>query len=164
MRLLLSSLVIFLATLALFILWRPYKSAQASSFHRKPVIVLDDEPPKRLGTPVIQPGRTDKESRPKPAGDRGSRTEASWYDTRPTYCYKPGRTRVPPTELWVAHKTLPCGTLVEVSGPKGTLVLPVYDRGPYIPGRELDLSAKAFQVIVGPLSQGVGTVNWRVLG
>lgn len=123
--------------------------------------VEETEPP-HLGRLLTLPPPADTKVRQRTSRDRGT-TRASWYDTRPTYCYKPGRTRVPPTELWVAHKTLPCGTLIEVSGPKGALVLPVYDRGPYVPGRELDISAEAFKLIVGPLSQGVGTVTYRVM-
>jgi len=42
--------------------------------------------------------------------------------------------------IGVAHKTLPCGTLVTVRYRGRTVVAPVIDRGPYIAGREFDLS------------------------
>jgi len=47
-----------------------------------------------------------------------------------------------PETVGVAHRTLPCGTRVELTGPAGiTLVVPVIDRGPYVAGRSLDLSS-----------------------
>ncbi|HET8568723.1 MAG TPA: septal ring lytic transglycosylase RlpA family protein [Candidatus Limnocylindria bacterium] len=45
-----------------------------------------------------------------------------------------------PEIMGVAHKTLPCGTLVEIAFRDRAVVVPVIDRGPFIPGRELDLS------------------------
>lgn len=92
-------------------------------------------------------------------------TEASWYDYPPSNCYDKGkRTRVPQDiQIWVAHKTLPCGTLLEISGSVGTLTVPIFDRGPYIKGRDLDLSAEAFKRIAGPLSRGVARVSFRVV-
>lgn len=42
--------------------------------------------------------------------------------------------------LGVAHRTLPCGTLVTLSYGPRTLTVPVIDRGPYVAGRTLDLS------------------------
>jgi rare lipoprotein A (peptidoglycan hydrolase) len=43
----------------------------------------------------------------------------------------------------VAHKTLPCGTLVEVSYRGRSLVVPVVDRGPYAKGMTWDLTSAA---------------------
>jgi hypothetical protein len=42
----------------------------------------------------------------------------------------------------VAHKTLPCGTLVTFKNPANgrTLTVPVVDRGPYVAGRQWDLT------------------------
>lgn len=44
--------------------------------------------------------------------------------------------------LGVAHKTLPCGTKVTFKNPKNgiTITVPVIDRGPYVKGRQWDLS------------------------
>jgi hypothetical protein len=44
------------------------------------------------------------------------------------------------TVVGVASRTLPCGTLVAVSYAGRTIVAPVIDRGPYVPGRLWDLS------------------------
>lgn len=41
----------------------------------------------------------------------------------------------------VAHRSLPCGTLVTLSYGGATVTVPVIDRGPYIDGRTFDLSA-----------------------
>lgn len=45
-----------------------------------------------------------------------------------------------PEILGVAHKTLPCGTLLTLTYGSRVLTVPVIDRGPYIAGRTLDLS------------------------
>ena len=45
-----------------------------------------------------------------------------------------------PEILGVAHKTLPCGTLLSLSYGSRVLTVPVIDRGPYVAGRTLDLS------------------------
>jgi hypothetical protein len=40
----------------------------------------------------------------------------------------------------IAHKTLPCGTMTQITYKGQTISAPVIDRGPYIAGREVDLS------------------------
>jgi rare lipoprotein A len=42
--------------------------------------------------------------------------------------------------LGVANKTLPCGTLVTLRYGGRTVRVPVIDRGPFVPGREFDLT------------------------
>lgn len=49
--------------------------------------------------------------------------------------------------LGVAHKTLPCGTLVEVSYAGRSISVPVVDRGPYVRGVTLDLTQAAAQAL-----------------
>ena len=44
------------------------------------------------------------------------------------------------TMLGVANKTLPCGTLVTLRYGDRTVRVPVIDRGPYVEGREFDLT------------------------
>jgi hypothetical protein len=64
------------------------------------------------------------------------------------------------TLLGVANRTLPCGTRVEFRNPKNgrTITVTVVDRGPYVAGREWDLTHGACDVIdhcwTGPL-------DWR---
>jgi hypothetical protein len=46
-------------------------------------------------------------------------------------------------DTWgVAHKTLPCGTMLVLTHGARTITVPVVDRGPYVAGRELDLSPR----------------------
>ena len=46
-------------------------------------------------------------------------------------------------DTWgVAHKTLPCGTMLVLTHGPNTITVPVVDRGPYIAGREIDLSPR----------------------
>ena len=59
--------------------------------------------------------------------------------------------------LTAAHKTLPFGTKLRVCF-KSCAVVRVTDRGPYIHGRELDLSKGAADAI-GLTASGVGRVN-----
>jgi rare lipoprotein A (peptidoglycan hydrolase) len=49
------------------------------------------------------------------------------------------------TIMGVAHRTLPCGTLVTFRNPANgrTITVPVIDRGPYVAGRDWDLSGAA---------------------
>jgi rare lipoprotein A len=62
---------------------------------------------------------------------------ASWYGGGgPLAC---GGT-LTDSRLGVAHKTLPCGTLVLLHLGNRTLQVPVIDRGPYVAGRDYDLT------------------------
>jgi len=47
--------------------------------------------------------------------------------------------------LGVAHKTLPCGTMVSLRRGKRSVRVPVVDRGPFVGGREYDLTAATAQ-------------------
>ena len=50
-----------------------------------------------------------------------------------------------PGRLGVAHKTLPCGTKVTLRHDGRSVRVPVIDRGPYVAGREYDLTAATAQ-------------------
>lgn len=52
-----------------------------------------------------------------------------------------------PTTLGVAHRSLPCGTLVEVYNHGATITVPVIDRGPFRKGTTWDLTQAAAQAI-----------------
>jgi hypothetical protein len=46
-------------------------------------------------------------------------------------------------DTWgVAHKTLPCGTMLILTHGANTITVPVVDRGPYVAGREIDMSPR----------------------
>lgn len=69
----------------------------------------------------------------------------SWYG--PTFYGKRTACGLAMTQdlLGVAHRTLPCGTLVTFRNPANgrSLTLPVVDRGPYVYGRDWDLTGGA---------------------
>jgi rare lipoprotein A (peptidoglycan hydrolase) len=46
-----------------------------------------------------------------------------------------------PGTLGVAHKTLPCGSRVKFRYRRRTVTVRVVDRGPYVAGRDFDLTA-----------------------
>jgi rare lipoprotein A len=52
-----------------------------------------------------------------------------------------------PAVVGVAHRTLPCGTLVRVSWHGHALTVPVVDRGPYAHGADWDLTAGAARAL-----------------
>jgi len=67
-----------------------------------------------------------------------------------------------PAVVGVAHRTLPCGTLVKVSYGGHTLVVPVLDRGPYSHiGADWDLTAGAATALGISDTVRIGT---RVVG
>jgi rare lipoprotein A len=61
--------------------------------------------------------------------------------------------------LSTAHRTLPFGTRLRVTNPSNgkSVVVRVNDRGPFVGGRDLDLSYGAFSSIASP-GQGVTRV------
>jgi hypothetical protein len=91
------------------------------------------------------------EPTPQPAAASGSVVTVSWYG--------PGfyENRLPcwqwlaanglpiqflPETWGVAHKSLPCGTMVTLTHGATSVTVPVVDRGPYVAGREFDLSPR----------------------
>lgn len=94
----------------------------------------------RAATPVPTPVPT---KAPAPAAAYGSATvvTASWYGPgfygNGTACGQVYSSTI----QGVAHKTLPCGTAVTLRYGGTTVTVPVIDRGPYVAGREFDLSA-----------------------
>ncbi len=83
------------------------------------------------------------------------KSRASWYGPglfgNKTAC---GQT-LTPRMVGVAHKTLPCGTMVTFHYGDESIDAPVIDRGPFVGGREWDLTAAAAQQLD---FEGVGTV------
>jgi cell wall-associated NlpC family hydrolase len=67
-----------------------------------------------------------------------------------------------PDALTAAHKTLPFGTQLEVSYGGRSVRVTVTDRGPYVAGRDLDLSLAAARKL-GMLSRGVAPVRVRIV-
>jgi hypothetical protein len=86
-----------------------------------------------------------------PAAASGSVVTVSWYG--PGFfenrlpCWQWLKAQGLPIQFlpdtWgVAHKSLPCGTMVTLTHGANTVTVPVVDRGPYIAGREFDLSPR----------------------
>lgn len=85
---------------------------------------------------------------------------ASWYgpgfDGKPTACGQP-------YDMWAytaAHKTLPLGTYVKVTdlGNGRSVIAKITDRGPFVPGRIIDLSARCAKTL-GCLGKGLARVK-----
>lgn len=74
--------------------------------------------------------------------------ESTWYDP-------------PWSGLTAAHKTLPIGTMVTVTNLANgqSVLVRINDRGPYAPGRIIDLSPEAFSVIS---DLGFGVLDVRI--
>ena len=69
-----------------------------------------------------------------------------------------------PGQLTAAHRTLPFGTVLDVTNPKTkqTVRVRVNDRGPFIGGRVIDLSYAAAQKI-GLIEPGIGEVQMAIV-
>ena len=69
------------------------------------------------------------------------------------------------TKLTAAHKSLPFGTKVRVTNEANgkSVVVEVTDRGPFVRGREIDLSRKAFYTIASSSGMGYIKVTLEVL-
>ena len=70
---------------------------------------------------------------------------ATWYDSTGsrTSC----GVRLRKSTIGLAHRTLPCGTRVEIIWKGRTLTVPVIDRGPYGPGLHYDLTIAAARIL-----------------
>jgi rare lipoprotein A len=95
---------------------------------------------------------------------------ATFYSSRLAGRRTASGERYDPEALTAAHKTLPLGTLVRVTridaagAPLSpSVVVRVNDRGPYAPGRILDLSLAAARRL-GMLRAGVVRVRVEVIG
>lgn len=77
---------------------------------------------------------------PAAAAPAGTTVIASWYGPgfygNRTACGQP----YTPEIVGVAHRTLHCGTMLELEFRGRVVTVPVIDRGPFIAGRTLDLS------------------------
>lgn len=62
-------------------------------------------------------------------------------------------------QLGVAHKTAPCGTLITFTYAGRSLTVPVIDRGPYVAGREWDLTGATAAALGFP---GLGPIEWSL--
>ena len=87
---------------------------------------------------------------------------ASWYGEK----YR-GRTTASgsvfnPDELTAAHRSLPFGTVVRCTLGSRSVDVVITDRGPFVEGRELDLSKAAFEKL-SHTDAGLINVDWEVI-
>lgn len=70
-----------------------------------------------------------------------------------------------PNKFTVAHKTLPFGTLVRFTNleTNAKLIARVNDRGPFVRGREFDMTVKCASVL-GVKKNGVAILKIEILG
>ena len=87
------------------------------------------------------------------------RAGASWYGPglygNKTACGQTLRA----TTIGVAHRNLPCGTMVKFVYHGQAVIAPVIDRGPYVKGRAWDLTAATSEALE---FEGVGMVRYAV--
>jgi rare lipoprotein A len=106
----------------------------------------------------------------RPSAARSRQAAAGWESCGRASWYAMGsRTangeRFAPSGLTAAHRTMPFGTrlvVTEVSS-KRSVTVRVNDRGPFIPGRILDLSRGAAQSL-GVVDRGVADICMKVTG
>jgi rare lipoprotein A len=81
---------------------------------------------------------------------------ASWYGPKFHGKTTANGERFDQMALTAAHKKLKFGTLLRITNPKNdkSVIVRINDRGPYIPGRQLDLSKAAAQKL-GMIKKGV---------
>lgn len=122
----------------------------------------------QLAVPVIPDHAVDISTIEPPSGpaiqeDLG-RGVASYYGRRFNGRLTANGERFDMTALTAAHKTLPFGSRVRVTNPRNgrTVVVRINDRGPYVRGREIDLSRAAAEEI-GMIRSGHATVELELL-
>jgi rare lipoprotein A len=89
---------------------------------------------------------------------------ASWYGNQEQGRLTASGQRFDPHKLTAAHRTLPLDTKVKVTNLENgkSVEVKVNDRGPYIPGRVLDLSTEAAKLL-GMEKEGLALVRIEVL-
>lgn len=115
---------------------------------------LRNEPPQARPSGAPKPAKAESVSRNPWRKD----PEISWYGPgfigNGTAC---GQT-LTRTLLGVAHRSLPCGTLITFKYGGRTLTVPVVDRGPYVSGRIFDLTYGACKKLD---HCHTGPIQWR---
>lgn len=93
-------------------------------------------------------------------------TKASWYSIETNSPKNSTETAsgipLDDNELTAAHKTLPFGSLVIVSHDGKSVLVKITDRGPFVDGRDLDLTIYAFKQL-DDLVKGVIDVEFEVI-
>lgn len=77
------------------------------------------------------------------SGHRQHGVASVYNEGTKTACGKP----LDPRALTAAHRTLPCGTMVRVTRGDRSVVVKITDRGPFVPGRIIDLTPAAARAL-----------------
>jgi rare lipoprotein A len=104
---------------------------------------------------------------PPPQGNAPTYTEtgtASWYGAAHAGNRTASGARFNPAKATAAHPSLPFNTVVRVINAENgrSVKVVINDRGPYVKGRIIDLSAKAAQLL-GIKKHGVAPVTIEVM-
>ena len=97
---------------------------------------------------------------PKEAQKRKSKV--SWYGEKYRGRLMANGNPFNPDALTVAHRVLPFGTKVRFQHGPNVVVATVTDRGPFIKGREFDLSKATFAALA-QVEAGLITPKWEVV-
>jgi len=135
---------------------KPERKEMRGSGVQQAVAVEEPLPVQKRSTP---PTRTKQNTRVASSSKAWRTMIASWYEYGSVTA---SGERFDPERLTAAHKDLPFGTWLEVCGPSGCVMVRINDRGPFVPGRDLDLSRAAARKI-GMLDAGVAPVRVRVV-
>ena len=111
-------------------------------------------PADQIGTSTVRAVRAD-DGADASSADAAPTTKVTVYRGVRATWYGPGfygkktacGDRLTTKTVGVAHRTLPCGTKVEVFHRGRSLVVPVIDRGPFANGAHYDLTAAAAQAL-----------------
>jgi hypothetical protein len=127
---------------------REVARAEVLGVEATPVATVEGPVATAEPTPEATPAPAAPTTAPLPDPPTAGIVVASWYGPgfygNRTAC---GQTYTPEI-VGVAHRTLPCGTLVMLEYRGRTVTVPVIDRGPYVAGRTLDLSS-ATHIAIG---------------
>jgi rare lipoprotein A (peptidoglycan hydrolase) len=131
---------------------------RASRDEARTPLALPTPTPEPTQTPTAQP--VQKKHQHRRILSRGA-CEASYYAANG---HTASGEAYDPAALTAAHRTLPIGSKVRVTNKNNdrSVVVRINDRGPFVPGRCLDLSSAAMHA-VGGLGSGVIPVRYEVL-
>lgn len=93
------------------------------------------------------------------------KAHASYYHDKFTGRKTASGKRFDNNKLTAAHKKLPFGTKLKITNVlnKKSTIVEVTDRGPFVKGREIDLSKKAFMDIASNKNSGAINVKIEIL-
>jgi hypothetical protein len=143
------------------------RAASAGSLDRGSSLLEPDLRTEPDAAPVsfAQPAAKAK-SLPK-AATGASAVVGGWHQDREISWYGPGfygngtacGQTLTKTLMGVAHRSLPCGTMVTFRYKGKTVTVPVVDRGPYVAGRTWDLTKGACTALGHCFT---GPIEWRL--